>query len=217
MALINCPECNKDVSDSAAVCPHCGFAVAKFVFEKEEEEKRLEQAKARQEYRAQKQQQAEERKRRRAAAKKTYIKQFSPCGKKAFWLLAALAPYAVITAIAPYIKDFFLRKQYGRLPADYSILAWLRTNVFPILPTLALTAFTLFVIPVVLYVIANNVKNAKAGKILLTAGLVFTALLLLVAVAANIVNGFDEIILIRFFIPLCVYTFLYIKAFYKKV
>ncbi|MFZ5940279.1 MAG: zinc ribbon domain-containing protein [Bacteroidota bacterium] len=25
MALINCPECNKEVSNSAKTCPHCGF------------------------------------------------------------------------------------------------------------------------------------------------------------------------------------------------
>lgn len=25
MALINCPECKKEVSDSALSCPHCGF------------------------------------------------------------------------------------------------------------------------------------------------------------------------------------------------
>ena len=24
MALINCPECNKEISDKAAACPHCG-------------------------------------------------------------------------------------------------------------------------------------------------------------------------------------------------
>ncbi len=29
MALINCPKCNKKVSDSAKACPHCGFAVKK--------------------------------------------------------------------------------------------------------------------------------------------------------------------------------------------
>ena len=28
MALIKCPECGKDVSDKAASCPFCGFAVA---------------------------------------------------------------------------------------------------------------------------------------------------------------------------------------------
>jgi len=28
MALINCPECNKEVSDKAASCPICGTAIA---------------------------------------------------------------------------------------------------------------------------------------------------------------------------------------------
>lgn len=27
MALINCPACNKKISDKAKVCPHCEFAV----------------------------------------------------------------------------------------------------------------------------------------------------------------------------------------------
>ena len=26
MVLIKCPECNNDVSDKAATCPHCGYA-----------------------------------------------------------------------------------------------------------------------------------------------------------------------------------------------
>lgn len=25
MALINCPECNKEISDKVKACPHCGF------------------------------------------------------------------------------------------------------------------------------------------------------------------------------------------------
>lgn len=25
MALINCPECNQQISDTAPTCPHCGF------------------------------------------------------------------------------------------------------------------------------------------------------------------------------------------------
>lgn len=29
MALINCPECENKVSDQAASCPHCGFALNK--------------------------------------------------------------------------------------------------------------------------------------------------------------------------------------------
>lgn len=28
MALIQCPECRRSVSDSAMSCPHCGFALA---------------------------------------------------------------------------------------------------------------------------------------------------------------------------------------------
>ena len=29
MALINCPECGKEVSNSAESCPHCGFPITK--------------------------------------------------------------------------------------------------------------------------------------------------------------------------------------------
>ena len=28
MALINCPECGKQVSDTASVCPNCGYAIS---------------------------------------------------------------------------------------------------------------------------------------------------------------------------------------------
>ena len=28
MALINCPECNKEVSDKAKICPNCGFSIS---------------------------------------------------------------------------------------------------------------------------------------------------------------------------------------------
>ncbi len=29
MALINCPECNKEISDKAKSCPHCGYNLPK--------------------------------------------------------------------------------------------------------------------------------------------------------------------------------------------
>jgi hypothetical protein len=29
MALINCPECKKEISDTLAACPHCGFQLKK--------------------------------------------------------------------------------------------------------------------------------------------------------------------------------------------
>lgn len=35
MALINCPECENEISSAAEGCPHCGFPVAKYLQEKE--------------------------------------------------------------------------------------------------------------------------------------------------------------------------------------
>ena len=32
MALIKCPECEKEISDKAAMCPNCGFEIPKKVF-----------------------------------------------------------------------------------------------------------------------------------------------------------------------------------------
>jgi len=29
MALIHCPECNKEISDKAKVCPKCGYPISK--------------------------------------------------------------------------------------------------------------------------------------------------------------------------------------------
>lgn len=43
MALVNCPECNKQVSDQANTCPNCGFQIAKYYYEKAKEEKQKEQ------------------------------------------------------------------------------------------------------------------------------------------------------------------------------
>lgn len=31
MALINCPECEKEASDTAKTCPNCGFAIAEHI------------------------------------------------------------------------------------------------------------------------------------------------------------------------------------------
>ena len=33
MALIHCPECHKEVSDQAEVCPHCGIRLKRKPFE----------------------------------------------------------------------------------------------------------------------------------------------------------------------------------------
>ncbi len=32
MTLINCPECNKEISDKALMCPNCGFAAGNRLF-----------------------------------------------------------------------------------------------------------------------------------------------------------------------------------------
>lgn len=34
MALIKCPECNKEVSDKSAACIHCGFPIKEFLLQK---------------------------------------------------------------------------------------------------------------------------------------------------------------------------------------
>ena len=40
MAIINCPECNSNVSDKAESCPNCAFPInRKFKIEKEPESK----------------------------------------------------------------------------------------------------------------------------------------------------------------------------------
>ena len=39
MALINCPECNKQVSDKANSCPNCGFPIKEYIETKSEEKK----------------------------------------------------------------------------------------------------------------------------------------------------------------------------------
>ena len=38
MALINCPECGKEVSTAAEICPHCGYPLKKELEQKEIEE-----------------------------------------------------------------------------------------------------------------------------------------------------------------------------------
>ncbi len=35
MALINCPECNKEISDTVKICPHCGYRLKKVKQKKE--------------------------------------------------------------------------------------------------------------------------------------------------------------------------------------
>ena len=43
MALINCPECNKQVSEHAQTCPNCGFQIERYFYQKAREAKQKEQ------------------------------------------------------------------------------------------------------------------------------------------------------------------------------
>lgn len=42
MALIKCPECNREISDKAKACIHCGFPIAEYLQEQAELEKKVE-------------------------------------------------------------------------------------------------------------------------------------------------------------------------------
>lgn len=44
MALMICPECGKDVSNQAEVCPNCGLPLSKYLKEREKREKKVEKA-----------------------------------------------------------------------------------------------------------------------------------------------------------------------------
>lgn len=49
MALIHCPECNKEVSDTAKMCPHCGYDIAGYIQQIEQQKKKEQEEQERQE------------------------------------------------------------------------------------------------------------------------------------------------------------------------
>lgn len=59
MSLIKCPECNKEVSDQAQMCPNCGFGIEKYV-NKIKEEKQVKIRKEKLKIERQKRKQIEE-------------------------------------------------------------------------------------------------------------------------------------------------------------
>lgn len=60
MALIDCPECNAEVSDAAESCPECGFPIGKYVEKKKRERRKRKQRKI-----AKRRQQEREKKRKK--------------------------------------------------------------------------------------------------------------------------------------------------------
>ena len=87
MALINCPECQKEVSDTAVACPHCGFGVSAYI----EKEKPAQQKLAQETEKQIKRQQLAKRQeitrtlknkfKKRIVTEKTKPKQLNQCGK----------------------------------------------------------------------------------------------------------------------------------------
>ena len=237
MALINCPECSKEVSDMALACPHCGFGVAGYI----EKERIAQQELADEQKRQEKKQQELERRQELARTIKSKMdsaaesarskadsvaekvknaksapKQLHQCGKKSFWILVPLLPYVVIAAALPYIRDYFVRKQIGMLPEGDTFISWFSRNVWPMLPMLTVAVLTLLVLPCIFYIVANQVKNTKCAKKLLILGTVYYALLFALTVVSAVVNYFDITILLRFLIPLCAYGALFYKAVHGK-
>ena len=49
MALIHCPECDKEVSDTAKMCPHCGYDIARYIQQIEQQKKKEQEEQERQE------------------------------------------------------------------------------------------------------------------------------------------------------------------------
>lgn len=42
MSLISCPECAHKVSDSAELCPECGFNISKYIIQQNDNKRKLE-------------------------------------------------------------------------------------------------------------------------------------------------------------------------------
>lgn len=214
MALINCPECNKDVSDTALSCPHCGFRVANYIeelnrkrcaLEKEQETKRLLEMKQR-ERNAKKEKKAVIKQ-----MKSTYLKQNH---KKSLWIFVALVPCSVIMVLLPYISSYIERKQLGLIYVkNDTIFSWLNRNVVPMLPHEASAFFIVLLVPAIFYVVANNIKNIKVAKMFLVLGLLYLTALTTICIIFSIR---DIIYIIRWLIPLGGYLALYRNATYLK-
>ena len=89
MALIQCPECEKEVSNSAEKCPNCGYNIRNYIKLQEEEKLKEERRQAEEEYQKRKQ---EDQEKRKEARRIRYDKYFGTSKKK-------LVSYSVIVLI----------------------------------------------------------------------------------------------------------------------
>ena len=224
MALIHCPECSKQVSSTAAACPHCGFAVAYHLQEEARKQQQVEQLRRRQQLiekkqllRKTKQEESEEKRKSKLAAKKERTNHLNQFPRMSLLILPTTLLWSVIAALLPYIAEFIQRKKYGWLISEKDTLfSWLHRNVGPILPGLTFAAFTVFLIPAVLYIIANNIKKLKTARILLITCCSYSALLLSGSVISTFSNESAIIIVLRFLIPFLAYIALFLSATAKR-
>jgi hypothetical protein len=218
MALINCPECGKAVSETAVACPHCGFGVANYTEELQRKRDALEKEQEKKRLLEMKQIEKNGKKEKKAVIKQmksNYLKQYH---KKSLWVFAALLPYSVIGVLLPYVQEYIVRKQMGLLYVEGdTMFSWLIRNCGPLLPMPTCGFFVLFMVPAILYIIANNIKNIKVGKTLLVLGLLYTAVLAAFAIIGCIIaRNLNIAGVIRFLIPLCCYIALYRNATHIK-
>ena len=226
MALINCPECNKEVSNTATMCPHCGFGVAKYIKETERKQREVANQQRMEMLLEQKQAEREKQRERRIAVEQTRISQLKKI--KAFWILLALIPYSIIAGILADVRDYIVLKQNGVQAVETeNVLSWLINNDSI---SSVLGIFVVLIIPSILYIISKNIKNNKTTKILLVVGLVYHIVWLLLMIIGhfttlmvwvtnpNLNFGMAQIdrsliaIITRTIIPICAYILLFYKA-----
>jgi len=134
------------------------------------------------------------------------------CGKKSFWVLAALLLYSVISAVQICISTYSMHEPAG-LSANDSWIPWVTQYIWPTLPRLACVFFALYLLPCVFYIIANTTKNAKVANAFLVCGLVYHVLVFLAVVLPNILFIYIYVIMILLFLlPLFGYLVLFYKA-----
>lgn len=227
MALINCPECRKEVSNTALTCPHCGFSVANYMREVERKQHELEERnrqlliekrdKKRQEFVEKMQKRYEEKEEKKSIIKQlrpTYLKQY---GKKSLWIFAAMLPYSVISSMLMQIREYMIRKQSGILYENDNFFGWFFRNFGPLLPRYMLASVIWFLIPSVLYVIANNIKCIKTAKVLLIVGLIYNIVLVLLSTISGLSNCYIDVgMVLNFLIPFVAYIILAFNAIHVK-
>lgn len=105
MALINCPECGREnVSDSAEMCPTCGFSIKSYYdnIKQEEEEKRLAEEREKQRFaEIEKQKELQEEREKKKQERKERL--FGSPAKKIAWVVVGCIVLALLIIIGMLI------------------------------------------------------------------------------------------------------------------